>query len=202
MSTFVREPNIPNPITETIPPIDNLLAPVGIFRSAKNIDDVKFAKKQKRFRKRDQLFRRSPFSQYKIDWFKGENSENNEICLALEPRNVVEAKSTNSRAIGFWTDGRTHARTHFWKRRFSKSPSTDVIRKKRGKKELSRLLPWSRGVNSSCVFSCCVLSCCVSPTGANNYLSKKGIEETLASCAAVAQLAFEMQNNGATVFEH
>ena len=34
------------------------------------------------------------------------------MCLFLEPPIFGEAKSTDSRTMGFWTDGHTDARTH------------------------------------------------------------------------------------------
>ena len=56
--------------------------------------------------------------------------------------------------MGFWTDGwtdaRSRARTQFRKMRFSKPLFANEIQK-RGREELSRLLPCSHGVNSCCV---------------------------------------------------
>ena len=68
--------------------------------------------------------------------------------LFLEPLIFREAKSTDSRAMGFWTYARTDA---ILKNAFFKIPFYELNPSKRGRTEHSRLLPCSRGVSSCCV---------------------------------------------------
>ena len=56
------------------------------------------------------FFVATPFSDTKSTDLKAKTVTRME-CLFLEPLIFGEAKSTDSSAMGFWTDGRTHART-------------------------------------------------------------------------------------------
>ena len=60
--------------------------------------------------------------------------------LFVEPVVFGEAKSTDSIAIGFWTDARTIGR-NFEKTIFQEPLLRLKFKKKRGRKERSRLLP-------------------------------------------------------------
>ena len=76
-----------------------------------------------------------------FDWLDGDKNPKLTPLLVGQNRSILEV----------WASGRTDTNLENC---FSKNPSTTEIQQNKGRKELSRLAPWSHRVNSCCVCVC------------------------------------------------